>query len=201
MVRSYDGTLLPEHELFKYMPASRLTPVPSSYADRPIDILFVGTSSPRRSEFFAANAGYFANMETLIYMPEGDRPFVPNTSRTIEFAALVPLVRRAKILLNIHRGPHPYLEWQRIVTLGVLQKTLVVSDHCTPGPCVKPNLDYLDGPLEALPALCDLALGSINVSEAIANRAYDKLKSAYSTKQVVGKCFTALAAAIGGNKR
>jgi hypothetical protein len=61
-------------------------------------------------------------------------------------------------------------------------------------------VDYLDGPLEALPALCDLALGNIEASEAIAHRAYAKLKSTYSMEQVVGRCFTALHKTIGAKE-
>ena len=196
IAHSFDGRVLPEHELFKHMPASVFN-VPSSYADRPIDVLFVGTSSPRRQEFFCQNAGFFSAKNTFIYIPDGDKPFAQNGPMTIDFSTFAALVRRSKVLLNIHRDDTPYLEWQRIVTLGIMQKTLVVTEHCQPGPCIEPNVDYLDGPLQALPAFCDFALTNIKVADEIAERAYHKLQMLYPMKEILGRCWSAVIGKIG----
>jgi hypothetical protein len=116
---------------------------------------------------------------------------------TIDFSTFAALVRRSKVLLNVHRGDIPYLEWQRIVTLGIMQKTLVVTEHCQPGPCIGPNVDYVDGPLQALPAFCDFALTNINVAEEIAERAYHKLQMLYPMKEILGRCWSAVIGKIG----
>ncbi|MGA3210484.1 MAG: hypothetical protein ABSD20_04200, partial [Terriglobales bacterium] len=158
--------------------------------ERPIDILFIGTSSPRRQDFFARNADYFAGKKVFVYMPEGDKPFLKQDSRTIDFATFVALVKRSKLVLNVHRDDIPYLEWQRIVTLGIMQQTLVITDTCLPAPGLEPNLDYLEGPMEALPSLCESALSSVGIAEGIATRAYEKLKANYSFKEITGRCWT-----------
>ena len=193
IARTFDGRVLPEHELFKHMCDQGLTPPSASYADRPIDILFVGTASPRRRNFFARAAGFLASTNSFIYMPDGDIPFSVGSPRTIDTAAFVALARRSKVLLNIHRDDVPYLEWQRIVTFGIMQKTLAVTDHCNPGPCLEANLDYLDGPLEDVPRICELALGNCDIAEAVAESAYARLKNNYPMEQILGRCFTALA--------
>jgi hypothetical protein len=197
IARHFEGRVLPEHELLKHMPSSVFGKMPSSYSDRPIDVLFVGTSSPRRQEFFSQNAGFFAGKNTFIYMPDGDKPFSTNESRTIDFSTFAALVRRSKVLLNIHRDDTPYLEWQRIVTLGIMQKTLVVTEHCQPGPCIEPNVDYLDGPLQALPAFCDFALTNIKVADEIAERAHQKLRALYPMERILGSFWTAIASKMG----
>ncbi len=120
VANTYSGQDLPDHDLLRFMRHSDLMPLPVSYSDRPIDVLFIGTSSPRRNEFFAQNAGYFSSIKALIYMPDSRTPLRSDESRTVDFATFVALVKRSKILLNIHRDDVPYLEWQRIVTLGIM---------------------------------------------------------------------------------
>jgi len=60
-------------------------------------------------------------------------------------------------------------------------------------PCIEPNIDYLDGPLAALPALCEFALNDLQEAERIADHAYTKLKTQYPMEQILAKCWTALA--------
>ncbi len=197
IAQRFDGSLLPEHELLKHMPSRICGEMPMNYPDRPIDILFVGTSSPRRQAFFSQNARFFAGKNTFIYMPDGDKPFVASESRTIDFSTFAALVRRSKVMLNVHRDDIPYLEWQRIVTLGIMQKTLVVTEHCQRGPCIEPNIDYLDGELRTLPAFCEFALTNLPMAEEIAERAHRKLQSLYPMRQILGSCWTALVSRIG----
>jgi len=192
IARTFDGATLPAHELFQPLSNGPQT-VPVHYSDRPIDILFVGTASLRRRAFFAGAARFLADKNCFLYMPEGDTPFAAGEARTINTAAFIALARRSKILLNIHRDDVPYLEWQRIVTFGIMQKTLVVTDHCNPGPCLQANVDYLDGPLEAVPRICELALSNCDIAEAIAERAFERLEANYPMEQVLGRFFTALA--------
>jgi hypothetical protein len=195
--QTFTSETIPEHELFKYMSPSIKGSLPADYAARPIDILFVGTASSRREHFFARHAGYFAGKQAFIYMPDGNSPFLYSESRTIDFAAFVALVKRSKILLNIHRDEVPFLEWQRIVTLGILQKTLVITDHCEPGICIEPGIDYLDGSLDSLPQLCESALTDPRAAGSLATQAYQKLKDKYSLTDIVQRWWTAYAGTNG----
>jgi hypothetical protein len=95
------------------------------------------------------------------------------------------LIRRSKIVLNVHRDEHPYLEWQRVVTLGILQKTLVVSDHCQKSPVIEANVDYVDGPLEALPALCEYYLSDPERARQFAEGAYARLREGYPMSRIL----------------
>lgn len=194
--RTFNGRELPDHDIFKHMSSQVRDFFPASYAERPIDILFIGASSPRRNKFFSRHASYFAAKNSFIYLPDTTRPFLVTEPRTIDFAAFVSLVRRSKILLNVHQDDVPFLEWQRIVNLGIMQQTLVVSEHCEPVPCIEPNVDYLDGPSVSLPELCEFALNNLHDTECIVERAYTKLKTQYPMEQILAKCWTTLATVL-----
>jgi len=197
IARTFPGSELPEHPLYEFLPKSVISPLPKTYADRPIDILFIGTASARRHAFFARHAEFFASRNCILYLPDSNRPFLPGDARAIDFATMAALAHRSKIVLNVHRDETPYLEWQRIVTLGILQSTLVITDRCTLNPCITPNLDYLEGPLDGLPTLCNFALHNCDAAESMTAAAFRRLKENYSADQVLGRCWTALVSRIG----
>jgi hypothetical protein len=117
------------------------------FTDRPIDILFVGTESARRKEFFARNAAYFAGKACFIYLPSGSDPFFSDSPATVGFEDLLGLAKRSKIVLNIHRDADQYLEWQRIVNIGIFSGAIVVSETCDSNPVLQPTYHYIDVPL------------------------------------------------------
>lgn len=141
----------------------------ANFVDRPIDILFVGTVSPRRKEFFARNAAYFSAKECFIYMPSGSDPFSPESAATIGFQDLLGLARRSKVVLNIHRDADQYLEWQRIVNIGVFSGAIVVSETCDSNPILKPGYHYIDTPLCAMLQTIDHILSSPGFYEQTIN--------------------------------
>jgi uncharacterized coiled-coil protein SlyX len=181
----YTEESLPEHELLKHLAPSVRKSLAINYGERPIDILFVGTISPRREQFFARHAGYFASRNTFIYLPDGNVPFLPNDVRSLDFKHLIGLIRRSKIVLNIHRDDHFYLEWQRIVTLGILQKTVVLSEHCQHSPVIEANVDYVDVPLDELPAVCELYLADPERARILAESAYERLRREFPMNRIL----------------
>ncbi|MCX8049561.1 MAG: class I SAM-dependent methyltransferase [Methylohalobius sp.] len=183
---------LPDHPAFLHLPPQIRNCTPTSYQERPLDVVFVGTASPRRKAFFARHAPFFAGLETFIYLPEGDRPFVPRDQRTLDFAMLSGLIQRAKIVLNVHRDEHPYLEWQRIVNLGIMQQTLVLSEHCDFCPAVRANQDYLDVPLDLIPTVCAHYLAHPEEAERFALSAFARVQSELPMEKVLSCLFFTL---------
>jgi glycosyltransferase involved in cell wall biosynthesis len=178
--QTYQDSFLSEQEIDRTAPLLSLSEHvtslrPANYRDRPIDILFVGTISPKRSKFFAKNANVFSRFNCFFYLPEGDQPFIESNDKTINFNQLVGLAMRSKIVLNIHRDDETYFEWQRIVNIGVFSKALVISESCDSNPFIKPNLHYVDAPLELIPELCFEYLQDMDKSEEFSERAYNRL--------------------------
>lgn len=132
------------------LPESIVSCEAANFKDRLIDILFVGTESARRKDFFARNAAYFSSKECFIYMPSGSDPFLPESPATIGFQDLLGLAKRSKVILNIHRDTDQYLEWQRIVNVGIFSGAIVVSETCDSNPVLQPAYHYIDVPLSAM---------------------------------------------------
>ena len=91
----------------------------------------------------------------------------------MDFKSLLCLARRSKILLNVHRDDAPYLEWQRIVNIGILQKGLVISESSDLSAVLVPNLHYVEAPLNAVAALCEHYLAKTELAEQLVSAAYD----------------------------
>lgn len=189
-----DQARLPDHPAFLHLPRAVREGLPESYAARPIDVVFVGTASPRRKAFFARHAQFFAGLQTFIYLPDACRPFVSGDERALDFAALSGLIRRAKIVLNIHRDDRPYLEWHRIVNLGILQQALVISEHCDFCPALSANEDYVDLPLELIPTVSAHYLAHPGEAERFAERAFTRLRTELRMEKVLSCLFSDLEA-------
>lgn len=148
---------------------------PAEFADRPIDILFIGTESPRRREFFAKNAPFFSAFSCFIYLPSGQAPFMRDSPATLDFQHCIGLAQRAKIVLNIHRDAERYLEWQRIVNIGIFSGACVISDSCESNPLLLAGRHYLDVPLEAVTDACARMLSDPHRAAGFASSAREDL--------------------------
>lgn len=120
---------------------------------RPIDVLFHGVLTRRRSEFFAEHASFFASRRCELVMPTLLSPLSSALASVLTTQQAVAASRRAKIVLNLHRSESQYFEWHRIVVRGLWHRCLVVSEPCDPVPGLRPGLHYLEAPLGEIPGL------------------------------------------------
>ena len=149
------------HPLFGVLPAVAQAPSDPSrpFAERPIDIAFFGTSSPRRDQFFARHAGFFADYETFNYCRRPGRGPIRSESEDGVLTRLAGHVcGHSKIALNIHREEFGYFEWHRMVRLGMCTGALVVSDPCLPHPRFVANEHYLQENARQIPNLLEWLL-------------------------------------------
>jgi len=118
---------------------------------RPIDILFNGVFTPRRSRFFAEHAAFFSRRRCCLLLPTPLRPLERSVPSALETREATALARRAKIQLNIHRVDFPYFEWHRLVVRGFWNRSLVVSEPCAAPAGFEPGVHYLEAPLAEIP--------------------------------------------------
>ncbi len=136
--------VMPLNEAIRGMALRERTLPPSlKWEHRPIDILFVGTMSPRRAEFFALNAGIFAKHRCFFHIPPSDRPIRGQSPDCLDSRDMADLCRRSKIVLNIHRDELPYCEWHRIVFHAMRQEALVVSEPMMTVPNLLVDRDFI----------------------------------------------------------
>ena len=127
-------------------------------ADRPIDVAFFGTLTPRRQSFLAAASPVLARYNCYLHLMDASRPLLPGQTTFMDTATVTGLVQRSKILLNIHRDNDLYFEWHRIVLLGIWHRPLVVSERCSPALPFRAGVDYVEAPLDDLPSALDYYL-------------------------------------------
>lgn len=146
---------VPDHPLVRALPKTVVSYDESTdiWAERPLDLAFVGAESPLREEFLAQSAAYFSSLSCFIYYVRARRlPLVVEDQDTRP--ALNQFIgRRSKIVLNIHQTEVGYFEWHRMVMQGVWQKALVISNPCLPHPLFKPGLHYLEEIPRRIPKL------------------------------------------------
>jgi hypothetical protein len=151
------------HPLFRVLPAdARCDPrADRAFEARPIEIAFFGAETAQRRAWLARNADFLADYETFIHCRRVDRgPLRPGTSD----GALTRLARHicghARISLNLHRDAFGYLEWHRIVRLGLASGSVVVSEPCLPHPVLRPGVHYLEEDARQIPDLLEWLLRS-----------------------------------------
>ena len=146
--------------------------------NRPLDVLFIGSLTQRREEFFALAAPVLANYSCYLHVSDPSFPLISGQNTPMNTATVAGLGQRAKIILNIHQGKDKYFEWQRIVTHGIWQKALVISEPCSPGPPFQPGIDFVEASLEEIPAKIEYYLSSAQGQEeaqAIATQGFQTL--------------------------
>jgi hypothetical protein len=132
----------------------------NEWRDRPIDVLFLGTLTPRRSEALARLASTLARYKCFIHAPTGlGRPLRGGKS-TIGMEESLHLARNAKVLLNIHRDEFSYFEWHRVMMIGMEQGAVVLSEPCFPSPGVEPGRHFLAAHIDQMPSSLLRLVGS-----------------------------------------
>ncbi len=112
--------------------------------DRPIDVLFIGTSLPRRNQTLSRLQGISDAHRFICVCPPEQAPMTARSHQTASTEISCALGQRAKIVLNIHRDWLGYFEWGRMVLHGFWQGACVVSDPCLEHPIFKPGEHYLE---------------------------------------------------------
>jgi hypothetical protein len=144
------------HPLFRVLPqAARAVPSTGTrLTDRPIDIAFFGAESPHREAWLARNAAFLAEYETFIHLRRMLRgPILPDSPDGALTRLAQHVCGHARISLNLHRDVFSYLEWHRVVRLGMAGGSVVVSEPCLPHPLLRPGVHYLEENTRQIPEL------------------------------------------------
>jgi hypothetical protein len=112
--------------------------------DRPIDILFVGSSVPRRDKALTRLQELSDRYRFVCVYTRQDIPLTDGNYRSTSTRINCALAQRAKIVLNIHRDWLGYFEWSRMVLQGFWQGACVVSEPNLPNPIYVAGEHYLE---------------------------------------------------------
>jgi hypothetical protein len=129
-------------------------------ADRPIDLLFIGSSAPRRDKALERLQHLADEYRFLCVYTRQDSPLTERNYRATSSEINCGLGQRAKIVLNIHRDWLGYFEWSRMVMQGMWQGACVVSDPCLPNPLFEAGKHYLEENIRHIGELARWLLGT-----------------------------------------
>jgi hypothetical protein len=117
---------------------------------RDVDIAFLGSASDRRNRLLASYAALLAPRRCRIVI--GDNSRGPNDGEAPGFLvgdAKRELLRRSRVLLNLHVGEQPYFEHLRTAE-AILSGAVLVSEHGTGTDPLVPGEHFLSGRPETL---------------------------------------------------
>lgn len=155
-------------------------PFDLSWADRPIDVLFVGSLSRRREAVLSSLAPTLAEFRTSVRLAEARQPLTTDSPALTTTAEFIQLARQSKVLLNIHRDQHRYFEWQRLVMVGMANGCLVISDATPDSGVFRAGEHYVESEVHGLPGLLTFYLSeksSIPLAEQMIDRAQRRIET------------------------
>jgi hypothetical protein len=182
---------LPDVPALRSLPASVREWDPRAHAtlaERPIDVLFVGSVSPRRARLFARMAGGLSDFHAFLHLYSLAGPLVQGSTADLTTEAVSGLGQRAKVLLNVHRDDVPYFEWQRIVLQGMWHGTVVATERSLGVPGFVSGEHYLEADAVDLPEMIAWLLRSPEGrqrAEEISVAARERLRTRFDLRHVV----------------
>jgi glycosyltransferase involved in cell wall biosynthesis len=124
---------------------------------RDIDIIFLGSLTPRRERFFARHTDFLSKRNChLRFVPlgfaktESSRSYLPAAERNA-------LLANSKILLNVHYSDQQYFEWHRML-LGLANGCCIITENCAGYAPLVPNKHFVMVESDALIEACQYYL-------------------------------------------
>jgi Glycosyltransferase like family 2 len=142
-------------------------------ADRPIDILFAGSHTLRRTRYLAAAARVLARHECRLHLvppdDDADAAASPGEDRR-------SLLTQSKLVINLHATEQPELEWRQALD-AIHAGAVVVSEHSSGIAPLTPGEHLLVAGPDALPYVAETLLGDPERLALMRAAAYERLST------------------------
>jgi hypothetical protein len=117
--------------------------------ERPVDVVFMGSLTPRRERFLAEAARSLSEFRCNILLFEGTRPVTAGSEHFLVDSARRDKLSRSKLLVNVHRDERPYFEWARVLDALANGCVLVSEDSLGYEP-LEPFRHFVQAPLDTV---------------------------------------------------
>jgi len=144
-------------------------------AERPIDVVFFGSHSLRRTKVLTGCAPVLARHNCHVQIADPERP---NTEDSASYLAESKwtLLGQAKVALNIHRGETTDLELTRVVDAIHAGAVVITEPSVGLSPFVPDEHLLVAGP-ESLPFVLETVLNDTGRLRRLRTQAYERLRS------------------------
>ena len=141
-------------------------------ADRPGDVLFLGSLTHRRAQILSQSAPILAQWKCDLRLFHVDRPVRDGTAHFVSGHAKHQLLAGSRVLLNVHQGERDYFEWIRVLE-AISNGCLVVTERSGGYAPLVPGRHFLQGPASTLAAQVDAILRDEALRAELAHNAYE----------------------------
>ncbi len=143
-------------------------------AERPIDVMFLGATSPRRTLYLSRAARVLARHNCLLRLSDVI-PASPDTS-SFTGAGRRSLLAATKVLIDVHRGDETRFAWQRALD-AIHAGAVVVTEHASGISPLVPGEHLLVAGADALPFVVDELLRDEERLAGVREAAYERLST------------------------
>lgn len=144
-------------------------------AERDIDLVFLGAATERRLKYLAGFTPVLSRHSTKLIITDNSGPNPAAAANFLVGDQKLALLRRSKVVINIHQDDIPYFEWQRIVE-SVHSGCVVVSEHSTDFEPFEPGVHFLSALPESLALLSEELLEDDRMRTSIQREALARLR-------------------------
>ena len=146
-------------------------------AERDVDVAFLGCATERRGRLLAGYAPTLARLRSELVISDNDHPNPASGASFLAGEDKWSLLRRSKVLLNVHRESHPpYFEWVRVLE-AIHCGAVVVSEPSSHFAPLEPGRHFAVGRAEELDRLAGELLDSPGRLDSIRRDAYDYIRT------------------------
>lgn len=143
--------------------------------ERPIDFTFMGGHTPRRGAILASCGPVLAGRRAEIHLFDTSTPHTADSPAFFSGDRKWDHLCASKVILNVHRSPLAYLEWQRV--LGAMANGCVVlSEHSLGTHPLVPGTHLISTSAEQVPAVLRALLADDGLLARIRRSAYETLR-------------------------
>jgi Glycosyl transferase family 2 len=164
--------------------------------ERPVDVTFMGGYTERRAKVLARCARYLVNRRAELILTESLRPHLEHSTHFLSGERRWAALRRAKVIVNVHRNELGYLEWLRVIG-AMLSGCVVLTEHSIGYEPLVPGEHFVSVGYDRLPLALDALLAEPCRIVEIRDAAYRFLRSELpllSTITPLVECIAKLAA-------
>ncbi len=111
---------------------------------RDVDLVFLGAATERRLKYLAGYTPVLSRHRTRLIIADNSGPNAAALPNFLVGDQKLALLRRSKVLINIHQDRIPYFEWPRVVE-SVHCGCVVVSEHSTDFEPFVPGVHFISG--------------------------------------------------------
>ena len=148
-----------------------------------IDFIFLGYDSSRRSKFFAQHAEFFSQFENRFIFSTLQEVRTKTTPGCCFGETRNELLRKSKILINIHGTENRYFEWHRAL-IAIANGCVFVTDESERFDPLVNGEHIIVAPYEELGEVCANVMANDEKRIAMAQKALRQIKESFSPKKL-----------------